>query len=682
MWNLAYYAVGPTIVFIQTDASEHGPFFQTLQTDAIAQGDGFATPTFGAAYTLNIIPPMTRLFPVGSFDHPLIHDDTTFIAATIRPPSDDPDLTRFHAASDAQLTALITAYAQCGASAVRIAHYLLSPSTRDPPHPAVSALAHYAIPHFPLIIAVFEELITSRLGLKMAPGKKMTFFQHPQPPRSRIAIRATSPDAVSLWTPLLPKGVSFTHTNYVLAGAHVGTYPTIDSALAHSIHPYLSLLRDIASLPLRHVYPTFLAIKVAYSPTSKFGHHFSAQPPTITKTTASVTRAAIIDATERLLGLNIGTIAQSPATNAADVRLCAPVSDGGCGLADPTSQRLTAFAATFINILPLLTQNPTLEKHLANTASWKQSPSLLLREAHATITFFAKLSAAPEPSSAATLPHHVDPEHCVGFLSALTSAVSHGNGDQHTINLTTLAAAAHRHGHRSLARVHHIHSTAVALSAPPRGPLDDIAAATRNASRLRGSDALFNAMTIDSRSNLGTNHAIFLICHRLTLPLPFLSPPFYCHPDCKHLPQPPSRYQGPLVIDGSHNLFQHGYHQAQCPKHWCPTTRHNQWIDSVVKDLRKWAGVVCQVAQQLYHSENNNRTVDLLVYRPDRPSEPATMAESSRARNDDDYHYFFAASRRALQTLTTCTRHSGSPSGVPVMLMRRRLLRTTTELLR
>lgn len=63
-------------------------------------------------------------------------------------------------------------------------------------------------------------------------------------------------------TPLLPKGVSFTHTNYVLAGAHVGTYPTIDSALAHSIHPYLSLLRDIASLPLRHVYPTFLAIKV------------------------------------------------------------------------------------------------------------------------------------------------------------------------------------------------------------------------------------------------------------------------------------------------------------------------------------------------------------------------------------------------------------------------------------
>ena len=62
------------------------------------------------------------------------------------------------------------------------------------------------------------------------------------------------PDAVSLWTPLLPTGVSFTHTNYVLAGAHVGTYPTIDSALAHSIHPYLSLLRDIASLPLRHVY--------------------------------------------------------------------------------------------------------------------------------------------------------------------------------------------------------------------------------------------------------------------------------------------------------------------------------------------------------------------------------------------------------------------------------------------
>ena len=175
--------------------------------------------------------------------------------------------------------------------------------------------------------------------------------------------------------------------------------------------------------------------------------------------------------------------------------------------------------------------------------------------------------------------------------------------------------------------MHHIHSTAVALSAPPRGPLDDIAAATRNASRLRGSDALFNAMTIDSRSNLGTNHAIFLICHRLTLPLPFLSPPFYCHPDCKHLPQPPSRYQGPLVIDGSHNLFQHGYHQAQCPKHWCPTTRHNQWIDSVVKDLRKWAGVVCQVAQQLYHSENNNRTVDLMVHRPDRPSEPATMAD-------------------------------------------------------
>ena len=71
--------------------------------------------------------------------------------------------------------------------------------------------------------------------------------------------------------------VSFTHTNYVLAGAHVGAYPTIDSDLAHSTLPYLSLLHDIASLPLRHVYPTFLAVKVAFSPTSKFGHHFSAQ---------------------------------------------------------------------------------------------------------------------------------------------------------------------------------------------------------------------------------------------------------------------------------------------------------------------------------------------------------------------------------------------------------------------
>ena len=82
---------------------------------------------------------------------------------------------------------------------------------------------------------------------------------------------------------------------------------------------------------------------------------------------AKITRAATLRSLERLLGVDEGAISSASASFARDVRACAPVAEGGCGLTDPVSARLTAFAGTFINIIGYLLKNDILGPALLDT---------------------------------------------------------------------------------------------------------------------------------------------------------------------------------------------------------------------------------------------------------------------------------------------------------------------------
>ena len=121
-----------------------------------------------------------------------------------------------------------------------------------------------------------------------------------------------------------------------------------------------------------------------------------------------------------------------------------------------------------------------------------------------------------------------------------------------------------------------MHATATTLR-PPH--LSNTAAATYNAARLRGSDPLLNAYVIHTDTQLSNLQATFLLCHRLTIELPFLSATPYCHPDCGRVPHPPNRYTGDLITQEC-NSFAHGYHQSSCSKFNFATTRHDEWINA------------------------------------------------------------------------------------------------------
>ena len=87
LWNLAHYASGDEHTHIMCRDGpgwpEH-PFLVLILRDALSQGDGVATPTFDAVYTLLVIRPLKLIFPPRSIDVPLIHDNTTIAADTYR----------------------------------------------------------------------------------------------------------------------------------------------------------------------------------------------------------------------------------------------------------------------------------------------------------------------------------------------------------------------------------------------------------------------------------------------------------------------------------------------------------------------------------------------------------------------------------------------------------------------
>ena len=103
----------------------------------------------------------------------------------------------------------------------------------------------YIIPHIPLVVAVFQTLAKRTLGLDLAPGKKLHFFQRPQPAESLFALRADD----CTWTPYLPAGVSYEHAAYKLAGAHIGSPEHIHNRVAVDVGLWMELLRHVVSIP-------------------------------------------------------------------------------------------------------------------------------------------------------------------------------------------------------------------------------------------------------------------------------------------------------------------------------------------------------------------------------------------------------------------------------------------------
>ena len=109
-------------------------------------------------------------------------------------------------------------------------------------HSNISAFAHYVIPHLPLIVSVFGQLARDELGMALAPGKKLVFYQRAQPEESPRSVGGEG----SVGTPLLPVGVRIKHETYTVAGVIIGERGSF-----------------------RHQMPV-----------SKFGHHLSSHPPT------------------------------------------------------------------------------------------------------------------------------------------------------------------------------------------------------------------------------------------------------------------------------------------------------------------------------------------------------------------------------------------------------------------
>ena len=92
----------------------------------------------------------------------------------------------------------------------------------EPLHPDVERMLKIVVPQFPLVILVFQELLTMAVDMKVAPGHKMRFFQLTQPEGSICAITT----ADSIWKPFMLQGVRFSNTCYRVAGGDVGTPPT------------------------------------------------------------------------------------------------------------------------------------------------------------------------------------------------------------------------------------------------------------------------------------------------------------------------------------------------------------------------------------------------------------------------------------------------------------------------
>ena len=469
---------------------------------------------------------------------------------------------------------------------------------------AVGRLLEVVIPHFPLVIRAFAELLDRALGMKVAPGHKMRFFQLPQPENARHAIGTTD----SLWNPYMTPGVRYTHETYRVAGADVGDRDAINHILMAQVAEWHSILRMVTECETRQTQATYMAIKMAFTPMTKFGYHFQCQPVQNTDELAQETAGALLRAFALLIATPWADVAHAPESNAICHRIFSPVEDGGIGFADPTHDRIIAFGASFINTLPLLLSNPMLGHVISNSPCWQHSTSDTLKDAYTIINYLANLVSAETDRRG-----HDEPGTEVG--KTIVAAVTIGG----RIDVQALAEASHKHAQRVFASYFYPHRTALHRD---RHDWTDAAVAARAASTGRGAGVLANAYVITKDTKLSNDQAIFWLCHKLVLELPFLGPNPACHQSCS--------IAGPGRVGPNHALFglmRHGYHQASCSIDNTTTTRHNAVLAVLDRRFRRHCGVISQLGEHLQRDDNTRKSTDILMVFPNQPWRKATSGD-------------------------------------------------------
>ena len=601
LWNLAHYAFGPSEVFIQTDDPDHQPFKRRFITDALDQGDGMATPTFDLAFTIYTVARLTGYFPPKSFTRLLCHDDTTLIAPLVRPPPDDPKFARLKTIPRDTLAQIIRSYATCGVPPLVQARYFTTiTSTVSPPapHPAMSLMAQYAIPHLPLITSAFAQLSDESIGLKLAPGKKMRFYQRPQPKGTLTAIYRSTDQDTCIWHPTLPDGLTFDHDSYKLAGAHIGTPEAIHKSILKDVARWIELLHHIVNIPGAPIYPLYIAIKTAFTPMSKFGHHFSAHPPTVVERLAEMTRHHLAERLQTLFGFAPEEFTKSPEEKQVYLRFFTTAAHGGCGVSDPTTDRHSAYPANFISTLPLMLQVPLHEARLNNTRTWATSISGTLKEASAALANIRDVIEHTVTPSRLQTEHRMTTTMIAKALTTPTDTTAY------------LAAVAKRSLQRLFTDL--LHGDRVRRLAQNLPTYQSIAF---QGSSKRGAAPLLNITRIITDHALNNNAAQFLIGHRMAIRLPYLRGVPYCHPRCKGVPHPPSQ------MNATHPLrhaLPHGYHQINCPLYSLMKTRHDKWVDHLTTTLRTRGAMVAIAGHHLRTGVTSRKTVDIRVIHVDR----------------------------------------------------------------
>ena len=60
---------------------------------------------------------------------------------------------------------------------------------------------------------------------------------------------------------------------------------------------------------------------------------------------------------------------------------------------------------------------------------------------------------------------------------------------------------------------------------------------------------------------------------------------------------------------------------AECPLSYLVTEKHNAWLKVLARYLRKWCGLQCILGEHLQHSEDNRKTIDIIIITPGRLDE-------------------------------------------------------------
>ena len=513
-------------------------------------------------------------------------------------PEDDPTGIRLSELTEAELRHLIHRFAAVQLTPLEIAAQLRNVRTAPDIHPDVAALARYVIPHLPIVISVFNQLVQDELRMELAPGRKLVFYQRAQTADPLSSIRGTD----SIWSPLMPAGVRIKHDTYTVAGVIIGEREPMRRALLELHPPYFELMGHVARACGDHSQACLTAVRMAYTPVTKFGHHLSSHTPEDTEEIAEQMRHTLLVNAELMLHVPAGSLANSPMEISADHRLFEATADGGCGYTDPHIHRFSAYVASFVNCLPLALTNPHLRQRLIQSRRWPKGKSRTLRFMHVLLTEFSKM-ASDVRNVEGGITEGLGISHSPKFISILTEAVK-GDG---TIDVTLLATAAHCHGHRSLARVF---GQSLARARERITPLLPRITIVRDASAAPGAQALLNQYGITDETKLTPRQVAFLFCHRLGIPLPYLKPPYRCSPKCK------------THIDGVLKAtMPHGFHQIQCNMHFLSTMRHDAWLETISKHLRKWCGITTIMEQNLRHSETNMCTIDAIFSDPTRPEQ-------------------------------------------------------------